>query len=45
MQFYKYVCGTHSRTPRWVHVDNRWVGSGYPITRMGSKDFYLLNNY
>ena len=30
-----------SLTPRWVHVDNRWVGSGYPTTRRGSKGPYV----
>lgn len=28
-------------TPRWVHVDNRWVGSGYPTTRRGSRGPYV----
>lgn len=21
-------------TPRWVHFDNRWIASGYPLTQM-----------
>lgn len=28
-------------TPRWVHFDNRWVASGYPITRQGSRGPYV----
>ncbi len=28
-------------TPRWVHYDNRWVTSGYPITKYGSKGPYV----
>ncbi len=28
-------------TPRWVHFDNRWVASGYPLTRQGSKGPYV----
>ncbi len=31
-----------SLTPRWVHFDNRWVASGYPLTRQGSKGPYVL---
>ena len=30
-----------SLTPRWVHVDDRWVGSGYPTIRRGSKGPYV----
>ena len=29
-------------TPRWVHFDDRWVSSGYPLTRQGSKGVYVL---
>lgn len=29
-------------TPRWVHFDDRWVASGYPITRFGSRGPYVL---
>ena len=28
-------------TPRWVHFDDRWVQTGYPITRQGSKGPYV----
>lgn len=28
-------------TPRWVHVDDRWIASGYPITRRGDKGPYV----
>lgn len=28
-------------TPRWVHVDDRWVASGYPTIRRGSKGPYV----
>lgn len=28
-------------TPRWVHFDNRWVVSGYPVTRQGSRGPYV----
>lgn len=28
-------------TPRWVHVDDRWIASGYPTTRRGSKGPYV----
>lgn len=30
-----------SLTPRWVHFDNRWIQSGYPITRQGSRGPYV----
>ena len=30
------------QTPRWVHFDNRWVISGYPLTRKESKGIYVL---
>ena len=29
-------------TPRWVHFDDRWVASGYPLTRQGSRGIYVL---
>lgn len=29
-------------TPRWVHFDNRWIASGYPLTVYGSKGNYVL---
>lgn len=29
-------------TPRWVHFDDRWVSSGYPLTQQGSKGIYVL---
>lgn len=28
-------------TPRWVHFDDRWVASGYPLTRQGSRGNYV----
>lgn len=28
-------------TPRWVHFDERWTVSGYPVTRNGSKGIYV----
>ena len=28
-------------TPRWVHVDDRWIASGYPTTSRGSKGPYV----
>jgi len=28
-------------TPRWVHFDNRWVQTGYPIIRQGSRGNYV----
>lgn len=28
-------------TPTWVHFDDRWVASGYPTTRRGSKGIYV----
>lgn len=28
-------------TPTWVHFDDRWVASGYPTTRRGSKGPYV----
>lgn len=28
-------------TPRWVHFDDRWVASGYPNTRRGSRGIYV----
>ncbi|MGN1299552.1 MAG: peptidoglycan-binding protein [Candidatus Scatovivens sp.] len=28
-------------TPRWVHFDDRWVASGYPLTRLGSRGNYV----
>ena len=28
-------------TPRWVHVDDRWIAAGYPTTRRGSKGPYV----
>ena len=28
-------------TPRWVHFDNRWVQSGYPLVRQGSRGPYV----
>lgn len=31
-----------SQTPRWVHFDNRWIISGYPFTKQGSKGIYVL---
>jgi hypothetical protein len=30
-----------SLTPTWVHFDDRWVSSGYPITKRGSKGIYV----
>lgn len=32
----------HIRTPRWVHFDNRWIASGYPLTQSGSRGIYVL---
>ena len=29
-------------TPRWVHFDDRWIASGYPLTRQGSRGIYVL---
>ena len=29
-------------TPRWVHFDNRWIASGYPLTQFGSRGIYVL---
>ena len=29
-------------TPRWVHFDDRWVATGYPLIRYGSKGNYVL---
>ncbi|MBP3463471.1 MAG: peptidoglycan-binding protein [Clostridia bacterium] len=29
-------------TPRWVHFDNRWIASGYPLTLFGSRGIYVL---
>lgn len=29
-------------TPRWVHFDDRWIASGYPLARLGSKGVYVL---
>ena len=31
-----------NQTPRWVHFDDRWTLSGYPLTRQGSKGPYVL---
>lgn len=28
-------------TPRWVHFDDRWVPSGYPLIRQGSRGNYV----
>lgn len=28
-------------TPRWVHFDERWTVSGYPVTRRGNKGIYV----
>ncbi len=28
-------------TPRWVHFDERWTVSGYPLIRQGSKGPYV----
>ena len=28
-------------TPRWVHFDDRWVASGYPLIRQGSRGNYV----
>ena len=28
-------------TPRWIHFDDRWVASGYPLTRYGSRGNYV----
>ncbi len=28
-------------TPRWVHFDDRWIASGYPNTRRGSRGIYV----
>ena len=28
-------------TPSWVHFDNRWVASGYPLVRQGSRGPYV----
>lgn len=39
--YWRYV-EPASLTPRWVHFDNRWVASGYPLTRQGSKGIYVL---
>lgn len=29
-------------TPRWVHFDNRWIASEYPLTQFGSRGVYVL---
>lgn len=29
-------------TPRWVHFDDRWIASGYPLTLYGNKGVYVL---
>ena len=29
-------------TPTWVHFDDRWVVSGYPVIKFGSKSTYVL---
>lgn len=29
-------------TPRWVHFDDRWIASGYPLTQYRSKGIYVL---
>ncbi len=29
-------------TPRWVHFDDRWIASGYPLTQFGSRGIYVL---
>lgn len=29
-------------TPRWVHFDNRWIASGYPLTQFESRGVYVL---
>ena len=29
-------------TPRWVHFDDRWIASGYPLTQFGSRGVYVL---
>lgn len=29
-------------TPRWVHFDDRWIASGYPLTQSGNKGVYVL---
>lgn len=39
--YWRYV-EPASLTPRWVHFDDRWVASGYPLTRFGSKGVYVL---
>ncbi len=31
-----------SDTPRWVHFDDRWIASGYPLTMSGSRGIYVL---
>lgn len=28
-------------TPRWVHFDERWTISGYPLTRRGARGIYV----
>lgn len=39
-QVWNYV-EPESLTPRWVHFDDRWVASGYPNTRNGSRGIYV----
>ena len=39
--YWKYV-EPINQTPRWVHFDDRWTKSGYPITKQGSKGIYVL---
>ena len=28
-------------TPRWVHFDNRYIASGFPLIKLGSKNVYV----
>ena len=39
--YWKYIEPTNL-TPSWVHFDNRWVISGYPQIRQGSRGIYVL---
>lgn len=39
--YWRYV-EPASLTPRWVHFDDRWIASGYPLTQSGSRGIYVL---
>ncbi len=39
--YWRYV-EPESLTPRWVHFDDRWIASGYPLTMTGSRGIYVL---